>query len=70
MKKLIAAAVPLLVLIAAAGMLSSYEKPKQSAWNRIKNPETVQMLKHFVAVKKGTGLCFNQCSAVGNSGHV
>jgi hypothetical protein len=52
MKKIIAAAVPLLVLIATAWMLYSYEKSKQAAWNRIKNPETVRMLKHFVAVKK------------------
>ena len=52
MKKLVATAVPLLVLIATAWMLYSYEKSKRSAWNRIKNPETVQMLKRFVAVKK------------------
>ncbi len=52
MKKLIAVAVLLIVLIATGWMLYNHEKSKLSAWNRIKNPETVQMLKNFVAIKK------------------
>ena len=52
MKKFIAAAVSLLVLIAVAGIFYNCEKSKQSAWNRIKNPETARILKRFVAVKK------------------
>jgi hypothetical protein len=52
MKKFIAAAASLLVLIATAWMIYSCDKSKQSAWNRIKNPEIAQRLKHFVAVKK------------------
>ena len=50
MKKRLVAAL-LLVLIAAL-VLHSYAKAKRSAWNVIKNPETVQMLKGFVAAKK------------------
>jgi len=50
MKKRLVAAL-LLVLVAALA-LHSCAKAKRSAWNRIKNPETVQMLKSFVAVKK------------------
>ena len=40
-----------LVLVAALA-LHSHAEAKRSAWNVIKNPETVQMLKSFVAVKK------------------
>ncbi len=52
MKKFLATALPLLFLIAGAWAFASHECSKRSAWNRIKNPETVQMLKRFVAVKK------------------
>jgi hypothetical protein len=48
-KRLIAA---LMLVLIAAWALHSYAKAKRSAWNVIKNPETVQMLKSFVAVKK------------------
>lgn len=51
MKKFQIIVVPL-ILIAAVLALVSYDKSKKSAWNRIKNPETVQILKEFVAVKK------------------
>ena len=43
---------PLLALIAVARMFYDCETSKQSAWKRIKNPETLQLLKHFVAVKE------------------
>lgn len=55
MKKFITAAVSLLVLITIAEMFyncENCEKLKQSAWDRIKNPETARILKQFVAVKK------------------
>ena len=52
MKKFLTAALLLVVLIAAALALYNYDQAKRSAWNRIKNPETVRMLKKFVAVKK------------------
>src|ERR1043165_8663925 len=52
MKKFLTTALPLMVLILATMLFTSYEKSKNSAWNRIKNPETVRMLKQFVAMKK------------------
>jgi hypothetical protein len=52
MKKLLKVALPLLVLIAVAVMLHSHDKAKNLVWNQIRNPETVRMLKQFVAVKK------------------
>ena len=52
MKKTLAVIFALVLLIALAWMLVSYDKSKASAWNRIKNPETVRMLKQFVALKK------------------
>ena len=52
MKKTLTAPLVLVLLIALAWTLVSYNKSKASAWNRIKNPETVQMLKQFVALKK------------------
>ena len=52
MKKFLTAFLLLVFLIAAGFSLQSFGKAKRSAWNVIKNPDTVQMLKSFVAVKK------------------
>ena len=51
-QKILTATFTLVFLIALAWALVSHDKSKASAWNRIKNPETVQMLKQFVALKK------------------
>jgi hypothetical protein len=51
MKKFLIAILPL-ALIAAAVVLTSYANTEKSTWHRIKNPETVQKLKQFVAWKK------------------
>lgn len=51
MKKFLIAILPP-VLIAAAVVLTSYANAEKSAWHRIKNSETVQKLKQFVAWKK------------------
>ena len=51
-QKILTATFALVFLIALAWALVSHDKAKASAWNRIKNPETVQMLKQFVALKK------------------
>jgi hypothetical protein len=52
MKKLLTAILLPAILIAAAVALQSCDQAKRSAWNVIQNPETVQMLKKFVALKK------------------
>ena len=51
-KKFLKIAWPLLVLVVVGLAFNSYDKAKRSAWNRIKNPKTVQMLKKIVAVEK------------------
>jgi hypothetical protein len=51
-KKFLKIAWPFLVLFAACLAFHSYDKAKRSAWNRIKDPETVQALKRFIAAKK------------------
>jgi hypothetical protein len=48
-KKFLKNAWPFLVLFAACLAFNSYAKAKRTAWNRIKNPETVQALKQFIA---------------------
>ena len=52
MKKTLTATFALALLIALAWALVRHDQSQKSAWNRIKNPETVQMLKQFVALKK------------------
>jgi len=51
MKKL-RAAILMSVLFVLVLACFCYFKSRNSAWNRVKNPETVQMLKRFVAMKK------------------
>ena len=52
MKRAFGTTFVLALLIALAWGLVSFEKAQRSVWNRIKNPETVQKLKQFVAWKK------------------
>jgi hypothetical protein len=52
MKKALTTTLVLALLFALVWALVSFEESQRSAWNRIKNPETVQKLKQFVTWKK------------------
>jgi len=50
--RLIKGKVVLLLILTVAILLGSYLKMRNSAWHRIKDPETVAMLKRFISMKK------------------